>query len=77
MTYVPHTTRISNLECEKLKYGYVTHFSFRSIAGVLICFSFVLKKHVFPLYKQRFMAATHPEAEASGAEPQAGCSQDP
>ena len=29
--------------------------------GVLICISFVFKKNVFALYKQRFMTETHPE----------------
>ncbi|KAJ7389538.1 hypothetical protein OS493_030923 [Desmophyllum pertusum] len=31
-----------------------------SCQGVLICFSFVIKKNVFVLYKQRFKTETHP-----------------
>ncbi|KAJ7358866.1 hypothetical protein OS493_020704 [Desmophyllum pertusum] len=44
-----------------------------SCQGVLICMSFVFKKHVFTLYKQRFMVAPQPEpAATNGDEQQAG-----
>ncbi|KAJ7353741.1 hypothetical protein OS493_032611 [Desmophyllum pertusum] len=44
-----------------------------SCQGLLICISFVFKKHVFTLYKQRFMVAPQPEpAATNGAEQQAG-----
>ncbi|KAJ7394165.1 hypothetical protein OS493_003844 [Desmophyllum pertusum] len=48
-----------------------------SCQGVLICISFVFKKHVFTLYKQRFMVAPQPEPATNGAEQQAGSPQDP
>ncbi|KAJ7381882.1 hypothetical protein OS493_038515, partial [Desmophyllum pertusum] len=44
-----------------------------SCQGLLICISFVFKKHVFTLYKQRFIVAPQPEpATTNGAEQQAG-----
>ncbi|KAJ7388678.1 hypothetical protein OS493_036394 [Desmophyllum pertusum] len=39
-----------------------------SCQGVLICISFVFKKHVFTLYKQRFMVAPQPEPTTNAAE---------
>jgi len=50
-------------------------FSYSS--GLLICFSFVFKKHVFTLYKQRFMAEIKPESGNNGAEEQPGSSKKP
>ncbi|KAL9962448.1 hypothetical protein ACROYT_G031552 [Oculina patagonica] len=48
-----------------------------SCQGVLICVSFVFKKNVFALYKQRFMTATHPKRTATtAAEQQDGSSRD-
>ncbi|KAL9970702.1 hypothetical protein ACROYT_G023114 [Oculina patagonica] len=49
-----------------------------SCQGVLMCVSFVFKKNVFTLYKQRFMTATHPEGTTTSApEQQDGASSDP
>ncbi|XP_078385033.1 latrophilin receptor-like protein A [Oculina patagonica] len=48
-----------------------------SCQGVLICVSFVFNKHVFTLYKQRFMTATNPEPAAGAADQQAGSAQQP
>ncbi|KAJ7376542.1 hypothetical protein OS493_033998 [Desmophyllum pertusum] len=48
-----------------------------SCQGVLICISFVFKKHVFTLYKRRFMVAPQPEPATNGAEQQAWSSPEP
>ncbi|KAJ7380756.1 hypothetical protein OS493_007133 [Desmophyllum pertusum] len=46
-----------------------------SCQGVLICFSFVIKKNVFALYKQRFMIETHP-AEPATTTAEKRCTED-
>ena len=38
--------------------------------GVLICVTFVLKNHVFTLYKRRFQTETEPEPFSCGTEQQ-------